>query len=64
MADVTKEQVVDFLSKLTVMDIAALTKELEDKWERSDSTRLGGGDPLRRQNPHRAGNFIDAAPGL
>ena len=32
MADVTKEQVVDFLSKLTVMDIAALTKELEDKW--------------------------------
>jgi large subunit ribosomal protein L7/L12 len=32
MADVTKEQVVDFLSKLTVLDIAALTKELEDKW--------------------------------
>ena len=32
MADVTKEQVVDFLSKMTVMDIAALTKELEDKW--------------------------------
>jgi len=32
MADVSKEQVVDFLSKMTVMDIAALTKELEDKW--------------------------------
>ena len=32
MADVSKEQVVDFLSKLSVMDIAALTKELEDKW--------------------------------
>jgi large subunit ribosomal protein L7/L12 len=32
MPDVTKEQVVDFLSKLSVMDIAALTKELEDKW--------------------------------
>jgi len=32
MADVTKEQVVDFLSKLSVMDIAALTKELEEKW--------------------------------
>jgi large subunit ribosomal protein L7/L12 len=32
MADVTKEQVVDFLSKLSVMDISALTKELEDKW--------------------------------
>jgi large subunit ribosomal protein L7/L12 len=32
MPDVTKEQVVDFLSKMTVMDIATLTKELEDKW--------------------------------
>jgi large subunit ribosomal protein L7/L12 len=32
MADVSKEQVVDFLSKLSVMDIASLTKELEDKW--------------------------------
>jgi large subunit ribosomal protein L7/L12 len=32
MADVTKAQVVDFLSQMTVMDIAALTKELEDKW--------------------------------
>jgi large subunit ribosomal protein L7/L12 len=32
MPDVTKEQVVDFLSKMTVMDLAALTKELEDKW--------------------------------
>jgi len=32
MADVTKEQVIDFLSKMSVMDIAALTKELEDKW--------------------------------
>ncbi len=32
MADVTKEQVVDFLSQLSVMDIASLTRELEDKW--------------------------------
>lgn len=32
MADVTKEQVVDFLSKMTVLDISALTKELEEKW--------------------------------
>ena len=32
MADVTKEQVVDYLSKMTVMDLAELTKELEDKW--------------------------------
>ena len=32
MVDVSKEQVVDFLSKMSVMDLAALTKELEDKW--------------------------------
>jgi large subunit ribosomal protein L7/L12 len=32
MADVTKEQVIDFLSGMTVMDLAALTKELEAKW--------------------------------
>jgi large subunit ribosomal protein L7/L12 len=32
MPDVNKEQVVDFLSKMSVLDLAALTKELEDKW--------------------------------
>jgi large subunit ribosomal protein L7/L12 len=32
MSDLSKEQVVDFLSKMSVMDMAALTKELEDKW--------------------------------
>ena len=32
MADVTKEQVVDFLSKMSVLDLAALTTELENKW--------------------------------
>ena len=32
MADITRKQVVDYLSSLSVMDIAALTKELEDKW--------------------------------
>ena len=32
MADVTKEQVVGFLSQMSVLDLAALTKELEDKW--------------------------------
>ena len=31
MADVTKEQVVSFLSQMSVLDLAALTKELEDK---------------------------------
>jgi large subunit ribosomal protein L7/L12 len=32
MSEITREQVVDYLSNLTVMDIAALTKSLEEKW--------------------------------
>ncbi len=32
MAEITREQVVDYLSSLSVMDIADLTKELEEKW--------------------------------
>lgn len=32
MAEITKEQVVDYLSNLPVMQIAELVKELEDKW--------------------------------
>ena len=32
MSEITREQVIDYLSNLTVMDIAALTTELEDKW--------------------------------
>ena len=32
MADITKDQVIDYLSNLPVMEIAALVKELEGKW--------------------------------
>ena len=32
MADVTKDQVVDYLSELSIMDLMALKEELEDKW--------------------------------
>ena len=32
MSDITREQVIDYLSNLSVMDVAALTKELEEKW--------------------------------
>jgi len=32
MAEITQEQVVDYLSGLTVMQVVALTKSLEDKW--------------------------------
>ena len=31
-ANITKEQVIDFLSNLSVMQMADLVKELEDKW--------------------------------
>jgi large subunit ribosomal protein L7/L12 len=32
MAEITKEQVVDYLSAMPVLDIANLVKELEQKW--------------------------------
>ncbi len=32
MPDITKDQVIDWLSSQSVVDIAALVKELEDKW--------------------------------
>ncbi|MCH2109521.1 MAG: 50S ribosomal protein L7/L12 [Polyangiaceae bacterium] len=32
MADITKEQVVDYLSNLPVIQIAELVSELEEKW--------------------------------
>ena len=32
MANLTQDQVIDYLSNLSVMDIAKLTKSLEDKW--------------------------------
>ncbi|HOI10499.1 MAG TPA: 50S ribosomal protein L7/L12 [Myxococcota bacterium] len=32
MSEITREQVKDFLSKLTVLEIAQLTKELEELW--------------------------------
>jgi large subunit ribosomal protein L7/L12 len=30
--DISEQQVIDYLSNLTVMQIAGLTKQLEDKW--------------------------------
>ena len=32
MSDITKDQVVDWLSNQSVIDIAELVKELEEKW--------------------------------
>jgi large subunit ribosomal protein L7/L12 len=45
MADINKEQVVDFLSNLPVIQIAELIKTLEDKWgvKASAPVMVGGG---------------------
>lgn len=32
MSDITKEQVVEYLSGLSIMDLMALKEELEEKW--------------------------------
>jgi large subunit ribosomal protein L7/L12 len=32
MSDITKEQVIDWLSAQSVLEISSLVKELEDKW--------------------------------
>lgn len=50
MADLTKDQVIDYLSNLPVMEIAALVKDLEEKWGVSAAAPVaiaaagGGGD--------------------
>ena len=49
MADVTKEQVVDFLSKMSVMDMAALKTELEEKWGVKAAVGGGGGGGIAPQ---------------
>ena len=43
MADVTKEQVVEYLSNLPVIQIAELVKELETKWGVSAAPVVVGG---------------------
>jgi large subunit ribosomal protein L7/L12 len=43
MAEVTKEQVVDYLSNLPVIQIAELVKELETKWGVSAAHVIVGG---------------------
>ena len=67
MADVTKEQVVSFLSQMSVMDLAGLTKELEDKWgvkaapvAVAAAPAAGGGAAA----PAGAGAGGDAAPAV
>jgi large subunit ribosomal protein L7/L12 len=50
MSDVTREQVVDFLSSMSVLELSDLVKELEEKWDVSAAAMAapvmmaGGGD--------------------
>ena len=51
MSDITKEQVIDYLSALTILQVKELTDELEDKWGVSAAAAVavaapaaGGGD--------------------
>ena len=54
MADITREQVVDYLSNLPVIQIAELIKTLEDKWgvkAAPVAVAGGAGAPLRLPPP-------------
>ena len=51
MADITREQVVEYLSSLSVMDVAALTKELEEKWGVSAAPVAVGGGMMAADAP-------------
>ena len=53
MADLTKDQVIDWLSNLTVLQIAEITKDLENKWGVSAAAAVavaapsGGGEAAK-----------------
>lgn len=55
MADITKDQVVAYLSNLPVIEIAGLVKELEEKWGVSAApvavAGVGGGAPAAAAAP-------------
>ena len=68
MADITKEQVVDFLSALTVLDVADLVKELEEKWGVSAAAPVavaaaGGAAPAEAAEEKDEFDVIFVAPG-
>ena len=54
MSELTKDQVVDFLSNLTVIELSNLVSELEEKWGVSAAAAVAvaagpGGDPPRKR---------------
>lgn len=56
MADVTREQVVEFLSGMSVMDLAGLVEELEEKWGVSAAAAA----PVMMAGPAAGGGAAEA----
>lgn len=57
MSDITKEQVIDWLSGQSVIDIAALVKDLEEKWGVSAAAPVAAAAPAAGG----AGGAVEAA---
>jgi large subunit ribosomal protein L7/L12 len=55
MSDITKDQVIDWLSGQSVVEIATLVKDLEDKWGVSAAA------PVAAAAPAAAGGTAEAA---
>ena len=69
MSDITKDQVIDWLSGQSIVEIATLVKDLEDKWGVSAAAPVavaaapaadGGGEAVEEQTEF---DVIFAAPG-
>ena len=50
MADITKEQVVEFIEKMSVLELAEMVKELEDKFGVSAAAPVAGVAPPNPRN--------------
>lgn len=51
MSDLSKEQVIDWLSNLTVLQISEITKELEAKWGVSAAIAVAAGPAAAAEAP-------------
>ena len=57
MSDVTRDQVIDYLSGLSVIDLSALVTELEDKWDVKAAS--GGGMMMMAAGPAAGGAAVE-----
>ena len=46
MADITKEQVVEFITNMTVLELSAFIKELEEKFGISAAAPMAAHQPI------------------